>query len=147
MKTSIVLLIKWTGMVKIKHKDFIGAALVMPCQTSSWIMGLRIYGDGRTQIPLSSPAMIGPLARIQDRQGIERVYTDINIANNNKINHIMVSFTDHYNAIYIDRLYSKTKIGNDSSKRFMKIILLCKPNFSSTTRTSFFIKNAKNNHS
>ena len=59
----------------------------------------------------------------------------------------MVSFIDHYNAISIDRLSSKTKIGNDSSKRFMKIILLCKPNFSSTTRTSFFIKNAKNNHS
>ena len=25
---------------------------------------MRIYGEGRTQIPLSSPAMIGPLARI-----------------------------------------------------------------------------------
>ena len=32
--------------------------------------GLRIYGEGRTQIPLSSPAMIGPLARIQDRQAL-----------------------------------------------------------------------------
>ena len=32
--------------------------------------GLRIYGEGRTQISLSSPAMIGPLARIQDRQGL-----------------------------------------------------------------------------
>ena len=62
--------IKWTGMVKIKHKDFIGAAPVMPCQTSSWIMGLGIYEEGITQIPLSSPAMIGPLARIQDRQGL-----------------------------------------------------------------------------
>ena len=29
----------------------------------------------------------------------------------------------------------------------MKIILLCKPEFSSTTRTSFFIKYTKNNHS
>ena len=62
--------IKWTGMVKIKHKYFIGAAPVMPCQTSSWIMSLRIYGEGRTQISLSSPAMIGALARIQDRQGL-----------------------------------------------------------------------------
>ena len=34
----IVLWIKWTAMVKIKHKDFIGAAPVMPCQNSSWIM-------------------------------------------------------------------------------------------------------------
>ena len=32
--------------------------------------GLRIYGERRTQIPLSSPVMIGPLARIQDRQGL-----------------------------------------------------------------------------
>ena len=45
-------------------------SLVMPCQTSSWIMGLRVYGEGRTQIPLSSPAMIGPLARVQDRQSL-----------------------------------------------------------------------------
>ena len=70
LKTLIVLWIKWTGMVKIKHKDFIGAAPVMPCQNSSWIMGLRIYREGRNQIPLSSPATIGPLARIQDRQGL-----------------------------------------------------------------------------
>ena len=59
----------------------------------------------------------------------------------------MVSFTDHYNTISIDRLSSKTKIGNDSWKRFIKIILLCNPEFFSTTRTSFFIKNTKNNHS
>ena len=39
-----------------------------------------------------------------------------------KINHILVSFTDHYNAISIDRLPSKTKIEN-SWKRFTKIIL------------------------
>ena len=32
--------------------------------------GLKIYGEGRTQILLSSAAMIGPLARIQDRQGL-----------------------------------------------------------------------------
>ena len=70
MKTSIVLWIKWTEIVKIKHKYFIGAAPVMRCQASSWIMGLRIYGEGRTQIPLSSPAMIGPLARVQDRQSL-----------------------------------------------------------------------------
>ena len=59
----------------------------------------------------------------------------------------MVSFTDHYNAISIDRLSSKTNIGNDSWKRFMKIILLCKPQLSSTTRTSLFIKNTTNKHS
>ena len=32
--------------------------------------GLRIYGKGRTQIPVSSPTMIGPVARIQNRQGL-----------------------------------------------------------------------------
>ena len=51
----------------------------------------------------------------------------------------MVTFTDYYNAISIDRLSSKTKIGKDSWKRFMKIILLCKPEFSSTTKTSIFL--------
>ena len=57
-------------MVKIKHKDFIGAAPIMPCQNSSWIVGLSIYGEGRTKIPLISLAMVGPLARIQERQGL-----------------------------------------------------------------------------
>ena len=61
----IVLSIKWPEMVKIKHKDFIGAALVMLCQKPSWIMGLMIYGE-RNQITLSSPAAIGPLAKIHD---------------------------------------------------------------------------------
>ena len=55
----------------------------------------------------------------------------------------MVSFTDHYNAISIDRLPSKKiqeKIQGNSS-------LLCKPDFSSATKTSCFIKNTKNKHS
>ena len=42
------------------------------------------------------------------------IYTDLKIANNTKIIHRMVSFADHYNAISIDRLPSKTKIGKDS---------------------------------
>ena len=37
------------------------------------------------------------------RSTIDRVYTDIKMASNTKINHIIVSFTDHYNAIFIDR--------------------------------------------
>ena len=44
--------IKLTGMVKIKHKSFICGVPVMPCQNSSWIMGLGIYREGRTQVPL-----------------------------------------------------------------------------------------------
>ena len=109
------------------------------CQSSSWIMDLRIYGDGRTQIPLSSPLR----QVLWQGPRIDRVYTDIKIANNTKINHIMVSFTNHYNAISIDRLSSKTKIGKDSWKRFMKIILLCKPEFSSATKTFFLLKTQK----
>ena len=66
--------------------------------------GLSIYGEGRTQIPLSSSTLKSPLARIQ----IDMVSADTKIANNNKSNHIMVSFTDHYNAISIGRLPSKT---------------------------------------
>ena len=95
-----------------ENKKFICAVPVMPYQNSSWIMGLRIYGEGRNQIPLSSLATIGLLARIQDRQGLYK-NTDMKIANNTKVNHIMISFTDHYNAICIDRLSSKTKIGKD----------------------------------
>ena len=53
-----------------KTQSFIGAVPVMPCENSSWIMGLRIYGEGRTQIPLSSAATIGPLPRIQERHGL-----------------------------------------------------------------------------
>ena len=44
------------------------------------------------------------------RSKIDRVYTDIKIESNTKINHIMVSFTDHYNAFFLDRFLSKTSI-------------------------------------
>ena len=43
-----------------------------------------------------------------------RVYTDIKLANNTKINHTVVSFAKHHNAIYLDRLPSKAKIGKNS---------------------------------
>ena len=72
-------------------------------------MGLRIYREGRTQIPLSSPATIDLLAQDQNR----RVHADIKTASNTRIDHIVVSFTDHYNSISIDRLLSKTKLGKD----------------------------------
>ena len=38
------------------------------------------------------------------RSRIDRVYTDIKTDKNTKINHIMVSFTDHNNAISLDSL-------------------------------------------
>ena len=37
------------------------------------------------------------------RSRIDRVYTDMKIVSNAQINHIIVSFTDHYNAISIYR--------------------------------------------
>ena len=52
---------KWRGMVEIKH--FINVISIMHCQNSLWIMDWRIYGEGRTQIPLSSPATIDLLAQ------------------------------------------------------------------------------------
>ena len=42
------------------------------------------------------------------RSRIDRVYTDIKIRSNNKVNHIMLSFIDHYNAI--DRSPQKLKL-------------------------------------
>ena len=40
-----------------------------------------------------------------------KVSTDIKIVKNTKINHKMVSLTDYYNAISLDRLPLKTEIG------------------------------------
>ena len=37
------------------------------------------------------------------RYRIDRIYADIKIAGNSKINHIVVSFTDHCNDISVDR--------------------------------------------
>ena len=76
------------------------------------------------------------------RSTIDRVYTDIKMASNTKINHIMVSFTDHYNAIFIDRFPSKTKIGKDSW--YFNNSLLCKPEFSLTTKTFLFLLKTQN---
>ena len=41
------------------------------------------------------------------RSTIDRTYIDLKLATKTKINHIMVAFTDHYNAIFIDRFTSK----------------------------------------
>ena len=49
----------------------------------------------------------------------------------------MVSFTNHYNDISIDRLPSKTKIGKYSW--YFNNSLLCKPEVSSATKTFLFL--------
>ena len=53
----------------------------------------------------------------------------------------MVSFTNHYNAISIDRLPSKTKIGKDSW--YFDNSFLSKPEFSSQLQRFFLIKAQK----
>ena len=58
---------KLEGRVEIKYKYFIDAVPIIPLL---WIKGLRIYREGTIQIPLSSSATIGPLARIQYGQGL-----------------------------------------------------------------------------
>ena len=45
------------------------------------------------------------------RSRIDRVYTDIKTASNTNNIHMMVSFTDHYNATFFDRFPSNTKTG------------------------------------
>ena len=76
------------------------------------------------------------------RSRIDRVYNDIKTASKTKINHIMVSFTDHYNAIFIDRFSSKTKIGKDSW--YFNNSYLCKPEFTLTTETFLFLLKTQN---
>ena len=56
-----VLWIKWRGMVEIKR--FIDVVSIVSCQNTSLIMDCRNYGEGRMQIPLSSPAAIDLLAQ------------------------------------------------------------------------------------
>ena len=97
LENLIVLWIKWTGMVEIKYKDFTDVVPIMPCNNPSWkLIDFTRYGRS---------------SGTRSRKG--RVYCDIKITNNNKTNHIMVSFTDHYNAISLDKLPSKTKIERD----------------------------------
>ena len=67
---------------------------------------------------------------------IDKVSTDIKMTNYTKINHIMVSFTDHYSAIFINRFPSKTKFGK--GLWYFNNPLLCKPGFSLTTKTFLF---------
>ena len=78
---------------------------------------------------------------ICQRSRVDRVYTaiytDIKFDNKTNINHIMVSFTNHYNDISIDRLPSKTKIGKYSW--YFNNSLLCKPKVSSATKTFLFL--------
>ena len=61
------------------------------------------------------------------RSRIDMVYTDIKIGSNTKINHKMISFTDHYNAIFIDRFPSKSKIGKGGTLIILFYVSLSSP--------------------
>ena len=93
-------------MVEIENKGFIDVVLIMPCKNPLWIMGSMIYGERRIKVSLCSPTMIDPLAQNPGN----RVYTEMKSLKNTNINHIMVSFTDHYNAISSDRLLLQNKV-------------------------------------
>ena len=80
------------------------------------------------------------------RSRIDRVYTGIKIANITKIKHKMISFSDHYIALFIDRLSSKTIIGKDLW-HFNSSILQNKDFCSTAKDLPSFLKTKKNNYS
>ena len=113
-----MLWIKYTGTVKTKRKDFIDA---VPIISSKLIVddGLedlwrRDNSDSHDFICYNRS-----FAKDQYRQCLYWWY------------HIMVSFTNYYNAISSYRLPSKTKIG--------KYSWYCKSEVSSTTKTFLFL--------
>ena len=67
------------------------------------------------------------------------------IASNTKINHIMVPFTNHYNAIFTDRFPSNIKLEKIDGTLITLFYVNQSP--SQLQRRFFFIKNTKNNHS
>ena len=110
METLIALCIKWRWILEIKHRLY---RCYSNYALSKLIVENRLEDLWRRENQDSSELShydrsSGPRFRI------DRVYADIKIASNTKINHLIVSLTDHYNAIFIDRLPSQTKIGEDS---------------------------------
>ena len=67
------------------------------------------------------------------------------IANNTKINHIMIIFTDHCYVISIDIL--PLKIQNWERLRYFNDFLLWKPDFSSATNDLLPLLKTKNSYS
>ena len=133
METVIVLWIKWRGMVEIKHRLY-------RCNFNHALS--KLIADNRLEDIWRRENPDIPEFTRYNRLKIVRVCTDIKIASSTQINHIMVSFSEDYNAIFIDRFASKTKIRKDSS--YFSNSLLFKPEFSSTAKIfSFFIKNIK----
>ena len=128
-------------MKEIKHKNVIDVIPILPCLNSSWIMGWRICGEKRTQISEFTCYDRSPGTRSR----IDRVYTDKKIVNT-KINHKTISFSNHYNTLFIDRFPSKTEIEKDLWH--FNNSLLEKNDFCSTTKNLLSIlKTKRNNYS
>ena len=129
-------------MKEIKHKKIVDVIPILPCLNSSWIMGWRIFREGRTQKSLSSPATIGPLT--QD-PGLTWFILIKNCKQhqNNSQNDILFWWLQ---CLFIDRFSSKTKIGKDLWH--FNNSLLGKNDFCSTTKNLLFIlKTKRNNYS
>ena len=107
MNTLILLWIKWTGLVKIKHK-------LCRCRFNHALWKL-IVDNGLDDLWRRENPDSSEFARYNRSSGrrsrINRVYTEKKIASNTKVNRIMVSFTDHYFAIFTDKFPAKTKTG------------------------------------
>ena len=106
MEIIIVLWMKWTEAQKLYRcrLNYSLSKLIVDNRLEGLWRGKNSESSEFTRHNRSSGA----------RSRIGRIYTDIKVANNIKINHIMIFFTDHYNAISIERLPSKIKIGKES---------------------------------
>ena len=83
-------------MVEIKHEEFVWCRSNYPLSKLIVDNGLDDLWNNRSS---------------DTKSRIDRINND---TSNTKTNHIMVYFTDYYNAISIDRLPLKTKIRKDS---------------------------------
>ena len=86
-------------MKYIKHKNCIDVVPILPC----------LFEDLWRKENPDTPEFTQYNRSSGTRSRIDRVYIDIQITNNTKINHKMISFSDHYIAMAIDKVQSKTK--------------------------------------
>ena len=78
------------------------------------------------------------------RSRTDRVYTDIKIANNTKISHIMVFFIGHYNFIYFVLIDSLQKLKLEKLNSTLIILFNIDPSSPQLQRMCFFIKIQRN---
>ena len=109
---------------------------------SKLIMGNRFEDLWRKENPYSSD--FPPFDRSSGtRSRIDRVYTD-KIANNTKINHIIVSFTDHKMLFLLKDSLQKLKL--EKTHGILIILFYVTSSSAQLQRICFFVKNKKSNH-